>query len=318
MLLLFWNDVSISAQASTTITLAPSSQDVLLDDLTSVEIRINNIQDAEGSGLYGADVRLSFDKRRLAVQDDDGFQSGIQITPGPLLTSGSSFILFNTADNSAATIKFVITQLNPTPPIANGNGGVLATIHFKAIGSGTAAVDFTYTELANRNGFTIPASVNGGRVTIFAPIQTQTPTPMRTRTPTLTRTPTSTVTPTGCPNKPGKPTLIAPPNKSKVNKRAVFLNWNDVICATYYKVLVREGSQSGPEVDQNNNLLVSEYTTVPLTAGQKYFWVVNACNTFGCTGSAWWQFKIKANATLPFISPFQSWLEQLALWFIGN
>lgn len=332
--------VPLSAQGTTSITLFPAATNLLVNNTTAIEIRVNNIQDPEGSGLYGADVRLSFDAARLAVQDDDGAQSGIQITPGPLLTSGSYYILFNTADNSAGTIQFVITQFNPTVPVANGNSGVLATIHFKGSSIGNAPVNFTFTELANRNGFDIAASATGGSINVVTsspthtatstatpsntptrtftptntPTRTFTPTNTPTRTFTPTNTPTRTFTPTNTPTatpacitKPGKPTLVSPTNGSKSKKRSVALDWTDATCATFYKVLVRQDSQTGIKADSKNGLLDSNYTTKALAKGKTYYWRASACNQFGCSNSGWWKFNVTANATSEFLPSLDEW-----------
>ncbi|HLF25997.1 MAG TPA: DNRLRE domain-containing protein [Anaerolineae bacterium] len=125
------------------------------------------------SNLYGVDVRLTFDPKRLAVQDANPGQAGVQIELGSLLTSGTEYVLFNVVDNVAGTIKLVITQLNPTPAVT-GNG-VLARVTFKLKGrSGVSPLHFTRTDLASRDALLIPVTARDGAIVIQPPLTCKT------------------------------------------------------------------------------------------------------------------------------------------------
>jgi hypothetical protein len=167
------------AQSGTTIVVSPAVRLIQNGSVGAVDIVINDYNDPNpvgpnGKGLYGADVRFTFDKNIVTVQDDNPFQSGVQVTPGPLLASGNFINLFNTADNAAGTIMFVITQSNPTPPVfcptpPTPCSGVLMTIHFKGNAPGTSPVNFTYQKLTNPNGFQIPATTTNGVINVYTP-----------------------------------------------------------------------------------------------------------------------------------------------------
>ena len=130
------------------------------------------------------------------------------------------------------------------------------------------------------------------------PTPTATTTAMSTAssTPTLTSTdtatPTFTVTP--CATKPAKPTLLKPKDKAKVGKRQVALDWNDVACADYYKVVVKDVA-TGKKAD-SKTVSASAYKTKALTTGKTYKWQVKACNALGCSSAAR-TFTIKVGAT---------------------
>lgn len=143
--------VLASPQQSTTITLSPSNATIDGCETIGVEIWINNVND-----LYGADVRLSFDPTIV---------EGIDIVPGDFLTN--TWTTLDSIDNSAGTIEYAVTQLNPQPP-ADGSG-VLATIQLRAAGEGVSDLAFTYTQLATRNGVEIPATSEDGDVTTSPP-----------------------------------------------------------------------------------------------------------------------------------------------------
>ena len=148
---------------ATTITLQPSTATIQGCETIQVEIWINDVAD-----LYGADVRLSFDPAVLEVVDADADPlNGVQVENGGFLVP-PLYTVLNEADNTAGTIKYAATQLNPTPA-ANGSG-VLAIIRFKAKATGSSDLHFTYTKLANRDGTEISATPTDGSITAIATI----------------------------------------------------------------------------------------------------------------------------------------------------
>lgn len=171
---------TVHAQAGATVVISPAVTNVALNNSADVNVLINDYNDnnppgVNPNGLYGADVRISFSPSIIEVQDSlTPFPSGIQILPGPLLTSGTYSMLFNTADNSAGTIMFVLTQLNPTPSQTCPTpptpcSGVLFTIKFKGIALGSSPVTITYQQLGNANGLVIPATAVNGTVNVTQP-----------------------------------------------------------------------------------------------------------------------------------------------------
>lgn len=105
-------------------------------------------------------------------------------------------------------------------------------------------------------------------------------------------TPTLGPTVAACPDKPAAPQLLSPVNGAVLKGRAVTLDWKNVRCAASYYVTVRKNSIFGTIVD-TSSLYPSVYTTTNLPGGQSYMWHVSACNWRGCTGSAWWTFKLQ-------------------------
>lgn len=103
-------------------------------------------------------------------------------------------------------------------------------------------------------------------------------------------TPTPTVQP--CVGKPGAATLTTPANGATVNVTHVALDWDGVMCATKYKVLVKQDSKTGIKADRHT-VNPSSYITVKLKRGHTYFWRVKSCNDEGCKGSGWFSFTIQ-------------------------
>jgi hypothetical protein len=107
----------------------------------TVAVRLDDI-----SNVYGIDISLSFDETSLEVLDDGG-APGIQISVGDC--PAPDFVVANTADNTAGTIHYAVTQLAPTPPCS---GGLVAEIRFRAISSGPSVVEFTASIVSDPNG----------------------------------------------------------------------------------------------------------------------------------------------------------------------
>lgn len=151
-----------------------------------------------------------------------------------------------------------------------------------------------------------PTSTSTPETATSTPTVTGTPpsptnTPTVTNTPTATNTPTLTLTPvseTPCSGKPGKPTQVSPNTGSTLLVRSVPLAWNAATCGEKYKVIVKQGSMTGPRVFKKK-VDALQVVTKPLAKDNQYVWKVKACNSVGCgKWSLWWQFKVGKNASL--------------------
>jgi hypothetical protein len=144
-----------------TITFSPSPVTIAGCDSVLVNVMVNDVVN-----LYGADVQISFDPAVLEVVDANPTKPGVQVLNGGFLVK--PWILYDTANNTTGVIHFVATQINPTPP-ANGTG-ILITINFRARTAATSSsLNFTFTQLADREGATIPASATHSTANIVAP-----------------------------------------------------------------------------------------------------------------------------------------------------
>jgi LysM repeat protein len=177
-------------QGGTSVIIAPPAANVALGATTVVEVQVQNVQ-----GLYGVDIRLSFDPAKVEVQDANPGIAGVQIEPGPFLDVTQGFVAQNSADNTAGRINYAMTLLNPAEP--RSGSGTLMRITFKGIAQGESAVAFLSALLSDRPGMQIPATTTNGTITVgpAGPTPTYTPTPTHTPVPGVTRTPTPTRTP---------------------------------------------------------------------------------------------------------------------------
>lgn len=118
-----------------TLSLSPSSYSVSVNNAFAVKVVVNT----GGQSAYGADInRLGFNPSILQVVDADSGTTGVQISPGVLMP----LTIINKVDNTGGSIQF--SQLATPGSTFNGSGN-LATITFRAVGTGTANVTFDFT-----------------------------------------------------------------------------------------------------------------------------------------------------------------------------
>lgn len=128
--------------ASATVWLDGPEGDIYVGDEITVTVRISDVTD-----LYGIDLGLVFTATDMEVLDADGAKPGVQIAtaecPEP------DFQVKNVVSNTAGTIEYVVTQLNPTPPVS-GDCSV-AHIRFKALQEASTMVSFAGLILSDRD-----------------------------------------------------------------------------------------------------------------------------------------------------------------------
>jgi len=147
--------------AKAIVALKPAQANVATGDTLQMAIEIGGVAD-----FYGAEVHLTYEPTMLEVQDANGQTEGVQIKEGtfPDPSAGKGFVAANLADSSKGTIDYVVTLLNPSPPLEGG--GTLATVTFKATKAGTAQVKLAGAILASRAAIEIPSTTQDGVVTI--------------------------------------------------------------------------------------------------------------------------------------------------------
>ena len=126
---------------------------------------------ADAQNAYGIDVRATFDPKVVEVMDADPGADGVQMTPGDFLRP--DFVVRNVADNEKGTLRYTLTQVNPTQPVSGT--GVIFTVQFRGKTTGETALTLVPVELADRQGQLLPATVEGGTIRVVAD---QAPTPV--------------------------------------------------------------------------------------------------------------------------------------------
>lgn len=170
--------------AAASLSLSPATASKAVNDTFNVDI----ILDTGGEAISGATAIITYDTTKLQVQDnvsviDPACTTSVNITPGSIFSTP----LTNCVDSSASTIRFDSGSLGT----AYTGRGTMATISFRALAAGNAAVNFTFNPSSTTNTSLVAAAasptnilttVNNGVYTIG----TTTTTTTTTTTPPVT------------------------------------------------------------------------------------------------------------------------------------
>ncbi len=129
--------------------------------------------------VYGIDVQAKFDPAVVEIVDADPASDGVQMIPG--VFPQPDFPVRNTADNAAGTLMYVVTQVNPTPPV-NGTGLILS-IQFRGLAVGKeSAFTIDFVDLVDRQGRKLSVQAQHGVIRVVPP-KPSTATPPTNATP---------------------------------------------------------------------------------------------------------------------------------------
>lgn len=204
------------------------------DSTIQVPVSIRNVNE-----LYGIDITMQFDSEILEVVDMNTAMDGIQVGLGQFLDPG--LLLFNNADNEDGSIRFTMSQYNPSEP--KSGEGILLIITFKGIGEGQSPLKISSVLLSTGEGVEIPSTGIDSILTVkqdaliqdstyevaneegLLLIPTITPTPIPTSVPTQLATQAIENVPE--PTKAASSTIIPGDNASQDGNKGYFLvnNW---------------------------------------------------------------------------------------------
>jgi hypothetical protein len=131
--------------------------------------------------IYGIDLQAAFDPEAVEIVDVDSQQDGVQMTPGLFLKP--DFVVRNEADNKAGTLRYVVTQLNPSPPV-NGDGVIVSVQFLGKVTGIRSKLHIVSVQIADRHGIKQPVTVQDAEL-VAVPPKPSTPTPFLTSTPEL-------------------------------------------------------------------------------------------------------------------------------------
>ena len=204
---------SVLAQSSAQVGMFDGYQ-VAPGARVEVPIEIRGVVD-----LYAIDIELSFNPAMLGAEDADPSMDGVQPALGTFLDAG--LLLYNNIDLENGTIRFAMSQMNPSE--AKSGDGILLVVYFVGKTAGESFLTVNSVTLSDRGGVEIPSSGVAGKITVSegAAAVTSTSIPVQDPTsiiiiPTLAPTPTKTLVPTETP----KPTATAIPEPTSTQKSA--------------------------------------------------------------------------------------------------
>jgi hypothetical protein len=150
----------IAAQNVAAVRPEPAALELDAGETATVEIRLENAGD-----VYGIDVRGAFDPAILEIVDAGPSTEGVQMRPGAF--PQPDFVALNAADNAAGALRYVVTQVNPTPP-ATGSG-VVFSFEVRGRAGGATDLAITLVEMADRNGNLLAVTTGSTAVTVSGP-----------------------------------------------------------------------------------------------------------------------------------------------------
>ncbi len=147
----------LQAQSVAVVRPEPAQLALELGQTATLEIRLENARD-----LYGIDVGLAFNPAVLEVLDADPNQAGVQMAPGAF--PAPDLVALNAADNASGTARYVVTQLNPTPP-ATGSG-VVFTVQVRARAAGQTELAIPLVEMSDRDGMLLAVTTGASAIEV--------------------------------------------------------------------------------------------------------------------------------------------------------
>jgi len=125
------------------VTIFPASGVFIAGQVFTVEVWVENVFD-----LYGVDIQLAFDPALLQVVDPIPGTSKVEVTPRYDLLSPDLVVRYE-ADNTAGTVWYAVSQLNPSEPVAGS--GALFEFQVLTVPQGVTQIQITNQQLVNQN-----------------------------------------------------------------------------------------------------------------------------------------------------------------------
>ncbi len=139
-------NIQITFTKQATVSLSSESWTIDGCGYLDVYIRLADVHD-----LYAVDISIKFDETVLEVMDMD---DAVGINLQPINTwFNSEYFVYNEADNSGGTIRYVATQQRTTDPV--DDEGDIAMIRFRAKDIGSGDITITGAELSDRDGYLV-------------------------------------------------------------------------------------------------------------------------------------------------------------------
>jgi hypothetical protein len=153
LLLLLLTITPSSRGSSTSIAVAPSFKEVIINTVFEVDLNVSDVTD-----LYLWVVTVEWNPSIIEFQ---GY------TEGPFLKTGGNTTIMDAGVSPGKVNRLVCTILGPVSGV-NGSGS-LATFTFKAVSLGTTPISITFSDLLNSNGEHIAHDTHDGTVLVSPP-----------------------------------------------------------------------------------------------------------------------------------------------------
>lgn len=151
------------------VSLSPSSQEVAKGSTFTALV----ILDPEGSNVYGAQFSLVFDPARIEA---------LSIEKGALLGSGGASTIEGAKIITSEKVTYSLSRSGTATGI--NTSGTLASVTFRGLEAGIAAINFVNVTVSDPNAIEIPSTTSGGSVNVTpSPAITAPESPSAAQTP---------------------------------------------------------------------------------------------------------------------------------------
>jgi hypothetical protein len=153
LLLLLLTITPSSRGSSTSIAVAPSFKEVIINTVFEVDLNVSDVTD-----LYLWVVTVEWNPNIIEFK---GY------TEGPFLKAGGNTAIMDAGVSPGKINRLVCTVLGPVSGV-DGSGS-LVTFTFKAVSLGTTPISITFSDLLNSNGEHIAHDTHDGTVLVSPP-----------------------------------------------------------------------------------------------------------------------------------------------------
>lgn len=148
-----WGGRTWAGGAPSVQVLPPSVHLESVGESTPLDVYLEGVE-----GIYGLDVRLSFDPEIVTVPAG-------RVTPlWEVFDPYNHFVVKNEVNNEAGTIWYAVTNINPAEPFSGG--GRVCSIVFQGEAEGISDITFTYAKGSDRDGTAIWPEPQGGLIAV--------------------------------------------------------------------------------------------------------------------------------------------------------
>ena len=269
-LTLAFPSAALGQNGSTIVTFNPQNPVISMDAASDVGVEIQNVSD-----LYAFDIHLTFDPASVVIVDADPSVPGIQVAQGTFLDSG--MVVKNEVDLEKGTIRYAMTQLNPSP--ARSGNGLLLVLRLQGKQVKQSALTIDNVQLATRAGTEIKAQTIPGSITVTqATLPGSTATSLPTTGPQVQFTqspggPQVTETPAQSDTAPAStpiPTLVAPVVTQPAIQNTASAEITAIPTATSSSAALQEATPTQPEA-QVDSSPAPDAATIPQSGDN---WVI--------------------------------------------
>jgi hypothetical protein len=166
---------AFAQSAPVVVRITPATTQVGIGQTVDLAVEVVDVQ-----AMYGFDVSVSFNPNAVELVDTDPNQVGVQVSLGTFMDAG--FVIIDQVDNDAGSLRFAMTQLNPSVPKSGTGNLVVMSFKGKQVNL-TSEINLTSVQIAQYDGTKISTFTKSGLVQVVQSVHGPTTTAIPYRPP---------------------------------------------------------------------------------------------------------------------------------------